>query len=414
MSSSAWFEVELTTHTYGGETLGRLPDGRAVFVPFGWPGEAARVRLVEEKRGYARAELLEILRPSPGRIDPRCKHFGRCGGCHYQHMPYQAQLEAKAEILRDQLVRIGKLQDPLVLPTVPSPLPFNYRNTVQFSLTGQGELGYHEAVGDRVFPIEECHLPEEPLNQLWPQLDFEALPGMERVGLRLGVGEDILLALESSAIDPPDLSVEELPVSVVHLSPAGSLVLAGSDHVVMHVLGRSFRVSARSFFQVNTPMAEALVDHLLAELDLTAADTVLDVYAGVGLFSAFLASRVGRLVAIEESQTACDDFEVNLAEFDHVELYEGSAQEVLPVLAADPQAIVVDPPRPGLHRAVIDAILELSAPVLVYVSCDPATLARDARRLVVGGYRLEKVTPFDLFPQTYHIESVSIWKSGSG
>lgn len=410
MTSSEWFEVELTTHTYGGDSLGRLPDGRAVFVPFTWPGETARVRLVEEKRGYARAELVEVLKPRPERITPRCKHFIRCGGCHYQHMPYEAQLEAKAEIVRDQLTRIGKIDDPPVHPTVPSPNPFYYRNTVQFSLTPDGALGYHEAMNEGIFRVEECHLPEKPLNQVWPLLDIEALPELERVGLRLGEDEDVMVTLESSGVELPEMSIEDLPISVVHLSPVGSLVLAGSDRLVMEVLGRKFQVSAGSFFQVNTPMAAALVEHLLAELEPGNADTIVEAYAGVGLFSAFLAPRVSRLIAIEESPGACDDFEVNLEEFENVDLYEGAVQDVLPVLADGARIILVDPPRAGLHRYALDAIQDLSPGILAYVSCDPATLARDARRLVEGGYRLVKITPFDLFPHTYHIETVSFWR----
>lgn len=410
MSSSGGYEVELTTHTYGGDSLGRLPDGRAVFVPFSWPGETVQVRLVEEKRGFARAELLEVIQPAPERIEPRCKHFGRCGGCHYQHMPYEDQLEAKAAIVRDQLSRIGKIEDPPVKPTVPSPLPFNYRNYVQFALTPEGALGYHEAIGDEVFRVGECHLPEGPINQVWPLLDIEGLPELERVGLRVGQDEDVMVTLESSGIELPELSIEELPLSVVHLSPVGGLVLGGSDHLVIEVLGREFHVSAGSFFQVNTPMAAMLVEYLLDELALSEADAVIEAYAGVGLFSAFMAERAGKLIAVEESAQACDDFEVNLGEFEHVDLYEGAAQDVLPALAEGARVIVVDPPRAGLHRYALDAILGLNPGVLAYVSCDPATLARDARRLLEGGYRLHKVTPFDLFPQTYHIETISIWR----
>jgi 23S rRNA (uracil1939-C5)-methyltransferase len=404
--------VQVTTPVYGGEALGRLPDGRAVFVPFAIPGEKVRLRLVEEKRGHARAELLEVLEPAPERITPRCLHFGVCGGCHYQHLPYPAQLEAKQAILKDQLKRIGGLPDPPVNPPVPSPREWYYRNHVQFALTSQGELAYHKLRSDEVFAVRECHLPEEALNAAWPLLNFEPIRELERIGLRQGAGEEILLVLESEVLEAPEMSVEELDISAVHLSPAGPLVMAGSDHLVMEALGRPFRVSAGSFFQVNTPMAEAMVQHLLETLPLTPQTVALDIYCGVGLFSAFLAGKAGRVIGIESNPSAADDFVFNLDEFEHVELYEAEAEEVLPWLEVQPEVVVVDPPRAGLGRAVLEGLVRLRPAHLAYVSCDPSTLARDAKRLGEAGYRLRQITPFDLFPQTFHIESISFWEPG--
>ncbi len=410
--------LKLNIHTYGGESMGRLPDGRAVFVPFALPGETVRISLVEEKKGFARADLLEILVPSPRRISPRCAHYQVCGGCQYQHLAYTDQILAKTDILRDQLIRIGKLPDPPLKPLAPSPAPFNYRNHVQFHLDSQGRLGFKAAGSSQVIAIRECHLPSDALNQVWPLLDFEALPGLERVGLRLGAEEEIHLILESQDPSPPEFSIEDLSLSAVHLSPAGVVVLAGSEALVMEVRGRYFQVSAGSFFQVNTPMAAALVEGLVNGLSETIAldstSTILDVYSGVGLFSAFLAPLVGRLVAVEASASAVEDFTVNLDEFDNVEIYEAPAEVVLPALdIRHPQAIIVDPPRAGLERHALDAILSMQPQVLAYVSCDPSTLSRDARRLVEGGYLLRSITPYDLFPQTYHIESLSFWTPGN-
>lgn len=403
------YEIELTAFAYGGESIGRLPDGRAVFVPFTIPGEKARIELVEEKRGFARARLLEVLEPSPQRITPRCTHFALCGGCHYQHMSYATQLAAKTAILRDQLERLGGLKAPLIQSTVASPQEFTYRNHVQFHLTREGKLGYHLSRSETVFAIQECHLPAPALNELWPQLEFEAQAEIERIGLRLGAEDDIQVILESRDPQPPDLSVEELPVSVVHLSLGGRLVLAGSPDITISVLGRLFRVSAGSFFQTNTAIAQAMVEHILANLALYQTTVAVDAYCGVGLFSAFLAPRVGRLIGIEASPSAADDFSANLDEFDNVELYEAPAEIVLPSLDLQPDVILVDPPREGIERSTLDGLLRLNAPRLVYVSCDPATLGRDARRLAAGGYTLEQITLFDQFPQTYHIESISLW-----
>src|SRR3972149_5301341 len=186
-------EVPLENLTYGGDAMGRLPDGRAVFVPFGLPGERVRVRLTEEKRGLARGELIEVLEPSLDRIAPRCKHFGTCGGCHYQNLSYERQLEAKTEILRDQLTRIGKIQNPPVAPTVASPSEWNYRNHVQFHLTDDGKIGFVNARGDSVIPILECHLPETGINSFWPELQFDSNVDIERVSLRAGANEDLML-----------------------------------------------------------------------------------------------------------------------------------------------------------------------------------------------------------------------------
>ncbi len=415
MTTPVTYDVNLTVLAYGGEAMGRLPDGRAVFVPFALPGEIARVRLVEERRGFARADLVEILAPSPERTEPRCRHFGRCGGCHYQHMPYPVQLRAKTAVLQDQLERIGKMENVSVQPIVPSPEPFYYRNYIQFHLTKDGKLGFYGVGSNEVMAIQECHLPEEALNTVWPQLEFDPLEDLERIGLRAGL-EDVQLILESEELQAPEMSVEELTLSAVHLSPAGPLVMAGSDHVIIQVLDREFRVSAGSFFQVNTAMAAAMVNHLLENLDLQPEMTVLDVYCGVGLFSAFLAPRIGQLIGIESEPSACDDFVENLDEFENVSLYEAAAEDVLPVIDVKPDLVLVDPPRSGLDPKALDGVLALQPPQLVYISCDPATLGRDARRLVAGGYHLQQITPFDLFPQTYHIESISFWslQAGSG
>lgn len=403
------FEIQLEKLTYGGDAMGRLPDSRAVFVPFGLPGERVLVRLVEEKRNFARGEIVEILEPSPDRITAKCIHFGECGGCHYQNLSYEKQLQAKTDILIDQLKRIGKIENPPVKPMVACPSPWNYRNHVQFSLDNMGKLGFQAPGSNKVVPITECHLPEPSINELWTQLEFESGTNIERVSLRLGVDDDLMLVLEADSPESPELEIEA-GISIAHVYEGHAVVLAGSDHILMRVLGRDFKVSAASFFQVNTVMAGKMVEHLLTNLPISQSTTLLDVYCGVGLFSAFLAPKCGRVIGIEASESACEDFTVNLDEFDNVELYEDEAEAVIPHLEAKPDIVLVDPPRAGLDKAVMDGILKLSPSLIAYVSCDPSTLARDAARLINGGYRLKEVTPFDLFPQTYHIESISLFE----
>ena len=410
MSPGSLHEVTFDTLTYGGEALGRLADGRAVFVPFALPSERARVRLVQEKRGFARGELVELMQPASTRITPRCKHFGVCGGCHYQHLPYETQLKVKAEILRDQLKRIGHLADAPVQATVPSPQAWNYRNQVQFHLTPEGKLGYVRASSEPMaagtFAVEECHLPEQAINALWPQLQFERGSGIERVSIRADIDDDLMLILEAGGGELPEVEIEG-ELSVTHMLEDDCVLISGRDHVDLRVLARDFQVSAPSFFQVNTAMAGKMVE-LVLELAPKSAETVLDVYCGVGLFSAFLAPRCQRLVGIEMAAAACEDFGINLDEFENVELYEAPAEEVLPVLEIKPDLIILDPPRAGVELEALDALVQLEPTRIIYVSCDPSTLARDLRRLTDNDFRLTQVTPFDLFPQTYHIESISL------
>jgi 23S rRNA (uracil1939-C5)-methyltransferase len=393
--------------------MGRLSDGRAVFVPFGLPGEHVRVELIEDKKNFARGKPLEILKASPERIVPKCKHFGKCGGCHYQNLPYEKQLQAKTEILRDQLQRIGKIENPPVTQMIASPLEWNYRNHVQFHLTAEGKVGFINAKGNSTLPIEECHLPETGINAFWPNLQFESNKDVDRVALRAGHDEELMVIFESESPETPELEIEA-DVSVVHLFDEHTVVLAGQDNLIYSILGKEFRVSAASFFQVNIKTAEKMVEHVAARLPVTATTTLLDVYCGVGLFSKFFAEKCQQVIGIETSESACDDFAFNLDEFDNVELYEGAAEEVLPGLAGRLDSstyVIVDPPRAGIEKHALDAIISIKPQIIAYVSCDPSTLARDAKGLINGGYRLVEVTPFDLFPQTYHIESISTFES---
>ncbi|HKY52951.1 MAG TPA: TRAM domain-containing protein [Anaerolineales bacterium] len=339
-----FFDLLLEKYTYGGDVMGRLDDGRAVFVPFGLPGERVRVRLTEEKKNFARGEIIEILELSKERIIVKCKHFGVCGGCQYQHLPYEKQVQVKTEVLRDQLQRIGKIENPPVKPMIACPNPWNYRNHVQFHLTEDGRLGYFRSAdkinqAEKILPITECNLPELPIDQLWPQLEFEPDTTIERVSIRLGENEDLMLVLESDSPEPPELEIEA-GISVSHLFEENTVVITGNDHVVIRVLDRDFKVSAASFFQVNTVMAEKMVTYLLSILPITQSSTLLDVYCGVGLFSAFFAPKCKRVIGIESSESACEDFVVNLDEFDNVELYEGLAEEILPNLVGR----IVNPP----------------------------------------------------------------------
>ena len=402
------YQVRIEKLVYGGDGLGRLPDGRAVFVPFVLPDELVAIELVEEKPRFARGLPVSVIEPSPDRIEPRCIYFTECGGCQYQHFDYAKQLAVKETILRDQFARIAKVDDAPLQPIIPSPDSWHYRNNVQFQVNQQGELGYIHADGKHLLLIEECHLPAAGIDALWPQLAFGEESGVFRVGVRQDTYDELMLIMEGNDPKPPEFE-EDIPISAVYTPPDARLtVLAGADHLTFNLLGRDFQVSARSFFQVNTPMAEKMVQHLLDHLDFSGDPSLVELYAGAGLFSAFLAPRVRQLTAVESAGSSCHDFAVNLDEFDNVALYEAEAEEVLPALEEPVDILVMDPPRAGLAPAVHDALGKLMPKQIAYISCDPATLARDVKEILEKGYRWESVTPFDLFPQTGHVECISL------
>jgi 23S rRNA (uracil1939-C5)-methyltransferase len=390
-------EVRFTSLVYGGWALGRLPDGRALFAPYLLPGERALIRVTESRTGYARGQAAEILEASPRRVTPRCRHFGECGGCHYQHLAYEAQLEAKQAVLREQLARLAGLHDPPLLDPLPSPSPWYYRNHLQFHRAADGRLGFRAFRSSRVVPIDECHLPEPALAERWPLLP--ASQGGGRLILRRGTG------------GPPAVWEEKKGGPGAAVSPAAP--------VQFNLPCGGFRVSPDSFFQVNTPMATRLAEEVLFRVQDGLADggrrsAVLDLYCGVGLFSRALAPWVQQVVGVELSPAACADFRHNLRGLDNTHLVQGKVEEVLPRLMMRPNAAVADPPRAGLGPGVIRALAAAAPALLLYLSCDPATLARDARELLREGYALRCIRLFDLFPQTYHLETLSVWSRAGG
>lgn len=407
--SDSILELTIDGMAYGGDAFGREPAGRMVFVPFAAPGERVRVRPTEIHRSWARAALLDILEPSPARVRPRCRHFGLCGGCHYQHLAYPAQLDVKAEIVRAQLRRLGGFHEAPVEPTVPSSSPWNTRNHLQFSLDEQGRLGFQQSGSNRVIAIDECYLPEPVLADLWPRIDLRPIPGLERVALRADSQGETMILLEAD--HAPDVEAHlDLETSLVWLAPNGITVLAGTDHLTYDIEDLAFRVSPGSFFQVHTSLVPALIRQVLDFAAPGPGQTVCDLYAGVGLFSAFAARAGAAVVAVEQAESACRDFEVNLHGFDEISLYEAPVEWALSALTTTPDTVIADPPRSGLGRLVTQALIDLQVPRLVIVSCHPAALARDGQHLARAGYTLRRVVPFDLFPQTYHIETVSLWE----
>ena len=403
-------DLTLTGMAYGGESLGRDQNGRMVFVPFALPGERVRVRVRDEHKRWARAELVEVLQPAPGRIQARCPHFGQCGGCHYQHLAYSDQLQVKRGIVIEQLERIGGLQSPPVAEMIAAPSAWNYRNQMQFHIGPEGKLGLVHQDGSKVLELRECHLPLPAVDELWHLIRVEEKLDIERVSVRADTQDETMIIFQAQ--ESPSQEVEVLAgTSVAWSTPASWQVLAGEPALEMRVLGEMLRVSPDAFFQVNTALTSELVRQVLQAARIAPGQLAFDLYAGVGLFSLFLAKNGARVMAVESSPAACADFEVNLDPYPDIELYESQVDIALPAISAAPDLVIVDPPRAGLGREVVEMILEKHPARLVYVSCDPATLARDSRLLAGAGMLLEQVLPIDLFPQTYHIETISTWSA---
>jgi len=402
--------ITITKCVYGGDGMGRLADGRAVFVPFTLPGEEVLVEIVEDTRNFARGRVLQLLTPSSRRVPAPCPHFGECGGCHYQHASYPTQLALKLEILVDQLARLGGFSSPPISGITPSPKIWNYRNHVQFHLNALGQPGYMDISGTQVVPISQCWLPLPELELLRTQLDLSPDANLTRVSLRQDSLEEQFILLEGMEEIAPEMSLD-LPASVSYQSPDGrAITLAGQDQLVYEVLGKQLIISPESFFQVNLSVAEKMLEYVLSLVPEQKGLRILELYSGAGFFSAFLAEKCQELTAVESSPSACYDFAANLDAYDHVSLYEGAVEAVLPALAEElqtPDLVLLDPPRAGLLPAARKALQTLNSARIIYVSCDPSTLARDLKHLCEAGYALQSVRAFDMFPQTYHIEAVA-------
>ncbi len=432
-------ELTLDSIAHGGEALGRYA-GKVVFVPYAIPGERVRAEILEEKPRWARTRLVEVLTASPHRVDPPCPYFGpdRCDGCQWQHIAYEYQAALKQEIVTDQLRRLGHMPAPNVTDVIALAPPgdleesldllsekqvsertaeqagllaYGYRNYAQFAIAGGGGLGYRRAASHDVIAVDRCLLLHERLDELHGALDV-AWPGLTGVNLRVGVNTgQALIVLETSEDDQPELEINQ-PAACALLTPLGVRPLIGEPFLEEIVHGRRYRISADSFFPVNTSGAEALVDLVRAYAEPRPGDVLLDAYCGVGLFALSLADSVAEAIGIESSPSACEDFAHNAADLPNVTLHEGSVEDVLPALRTQRDAVnlaVLDPPRSGAGIGVIRELAALRPRRIVYVSCDPATLARDSVHLEDAGFRLVEAQPVDMFPQTYHVETVALW-----
>ncbi|HEX5631081.1 MAG TPA: class I SAM-dependent RNA methyltransferase [Acidimicrobiia bacterium] len=391
-------ELRPTDMAHGGEAVARS-DGKTHFVDGAIPGELVQGRVIRDAGNWARVELVGLVEASPDRIAPPCRHFGACGGCQWQFAEHRAQLEWKQRILTGQLAHLGRIADPPVRPTLTVGPAYGYRNRVDFDVAA-GRPAFHRRRSRDLEPIVECLLLEPPLADLVPRLG--SLDGVKRLTLRTNSAGETLAVVVGRAPD----GIADWGCGVVQRRGAVVRSLLGSGYLFETIAGVAFRVSADAFFQNNTAGAAALVDLVGDALTPTTEETMLDGYAGGGLFGLTVGRGAGRVVAVESEPLALDDLAQNSAT-------SGGRHRIVaaPFERADIggrwDVAVVDPPRTGLGADGVATVIRGRPRAIAYVSCDPASLARDTALLVAAGYRLEWVTPVDLFPQTFHIEAVA-------
>jgi 23S rRNA (uracil1939-C5)-methyltransferase len=388
------FEVTVEKLVYGGEGLARL-NGRVVFTPFVLPGERILAQARQEKPGLVRAQAVEVLEAAPERVAAPCPYFARCGGCHYQHAPYEYQLEAKRAILVEELRRLGKIEPPGEIEIV-SGEPWGYRNRAQLHVEN-GRLGYREARSHKLCAIDHCPIGSPKVNEA-----IRTLVSMQRDSRWPRFMRTLEIFTDEQQVQ---INVQETdrPVARRFFDWCAELI-PGVVTGALDYEGR-YRVSSNSFFQVNRFLADRLIATAIGD---ATGETALDLYAGVGLFSIPLARAFRQVTAVESGGGAVRDLQFNAerAGLANVKSEQRTAEEFLATVGSKPDFVLLDPPRAGLGKLVVERLLALGAPRVTIVACDPATLARDLAALLGGGYAIERMTLVDLFPQTFHLETV--------
>ncbi|HVB10208.1 MAG TPA: 23S rRNA (uracil(1939)-C(5))-methyltransferase RlmD [Bacillota bacterium] len=419
----ARIKVEIGSLVAGGDGLARV-GGQAVFVPGAAPGDRLEVAITDRHKTYARARIVEVLQPGPDRVAPPCPVFGRCGGCQWQHLTYEAQLRWKREIVRDAFKRLARM-DVEVAEVVPSPNPWRYRHKTAVPLG----VGFYAHGSHEIVPFEECLIQHPLLDRIvaavrelgLPPYDERTHTGLLRhVVARCNLRGDqavVALVVTDPRVEAASL-MQRIPelrgvVANINTTPGNailgdrSVVLAGENAITEEVDGLRFEISAESFFQVN-PAAAAALHRMAAEAAQAAGagGTALDLYAGVGSIALRLAGGFDRVTAVEISAAACRDAERNAAlnGITNVRFVHGRVEDLR---AERADVVVLDPPRKGAGAEVIAAVAGMRPGRIVYVSCDPATLARDARALADAGWAPLSAVPLDMFPQTAHVETVA-------
>lgn len=404
--------------SHDGQGVGRI-EGKVVFVPGALPGEDVELTIVEEKKNYLRGRLTSIIKPAPERVDPPCLYFGQCGGCHYQHASYDLQVDLKTRVVEQTLQRVGGVEAD-IQPCVPAVRPWHYRNKAAWHGAMMDEIwkfGYYRGESNYIMDIDRCLLVSDAMQEAGLALGRALRQSSLRTPLEVTVRESadgkimtIVSGMDSEAVRKLLPFVDEQIASFYVNNGKGIECLKEGRAFEERLCGIRFELSPLSFFQVNTEQAEKLVGMVRESLDLNGGEQLLDAYCGVGTLALSLAGQVKRVVGIESVSKAVEDAKKNarLNAFNNCRFLPGTAEQILPTLSQRFDAVVLDPPRAGCHPQVIKAVERMRIPRVVYVSCEPATLARDLGRFQQAGYRVKKVQPLDMFPQTYHVETVVV------
>jgi 23S rRNA (uracil1939-C5)-methyltransferase len=425
------FETRIEKLVYGGDGLAHQ-DGSTVFVPYVLPGERIRVETIEKKKKFVRGRAEEILEASAERVTAPCPRFGVCGGCHYQHIPYEAQLRYKTVILRETLARIGRIEWTDEIRTHASPA-FGYRNRAQWAirLTGtssRSAIGYFQPASSTLAATDVCPILapqlEQTLGALAAAFAEEKLPkNIRAIECFAGLPEEKLMlniAVTKGGLSGAKLAerlrdiVPNVQSLLMQVEDAENFELVGPGYIYYVAAGFRYRVGQLSFFQVNRFLIDELVRDVTTS-EPTADDAkrslAIDLYAGVGLFSVPLAKQFDRVIAVEGNVATARDLEANLKESATARARHGDTQSFLARCKETPELIVMDPPRAGVPAAAVEELRKIGPAQINYLSCDPATLARDLAQLTseAGGrtrYQINTITLYDIFPQTYHIEAL--------
>lgn len=441
---------------YEGEGVGKI-EGFTVFVPEALAGEQVKVKIVKVAKSHAFGKLLDILVHSESRIKPTCPIYKRCGGCQLQHLSYEAQLQFKEQRVRECIERIGKLQNVLVHPTLGMKEPYRYRNKVQLPVgekNGELQVGFYAARSHEIIDMDACHIQDETADKVvsitrqWmkkfniPAYTEEAGEGkqdkasnnkgiirhiMVRKGFKTG---EVMVVLVTSGLKLP-YKEEFVNMIIENISGIKSIIqsvnskvtnvvlgkenitLWGEDHITDYIGKFRFNISPLSFFQVNPMQTEVLYSKALEYAALTGKETVFDAYCGTGTISLFLSEKARKVYGVEIIPEAIENAKINAQQnnIDNAEFFVGEAEKVIPEMidrGIKAEVVVVDPPRKGCERSLLEALAKMDPDRIVYVSCDPGTLARDLAILDQLGYKTLEVQPVDMFPMTSHVECVAL------